>query len=491
MIALLILGRCIFQDNEADWSIEASRMGDIYSRSACTIAATAAEDSSGGLFSKRTPSFLRPRRIETTWTPNPNANKNKKFALPQAGIYWCDTRELWTRAIERAPLNSRAWVCQERHLSPRIMHFGDTQLFWECHEGTACENYPGGLPEWADPDWFANSAILRQSLYQLRLEEANTSLKVPGARRDITISDIRPLLRNEFYFHWAAFRIRYTECSLTREEDKLVAIQGIAKQFGRILSDQLIAGLWSNRLLEELCWHKFSYANEPPPRKLIKWRAPTWSWASSDARIWVSNVTKFHASCGNKQIWVELENVDVKAKASGELEKASLRIRCKPICAVIEPDPSFDDETKYSVYGILTFQNSNVSIRAKRSGNSKFDIRVDDLEREKTRYVYMIVIQRCPHHPRVCRDVDNEDSEDSEDDNEDSEDDSEDSEDDSEDGEDDADLADCAEGLLLVPRYGCKDVFERVGLFTAKDDPNVRKMLDEHEAADSRVITLV
>lgn len=442
-------------------------MGDIYSRAACTVAATAADDSDGGLFAERNPTLLRPRRIEATWTPNPDAMKNGKFAYPQAGLYWCDSELLWTEAVEWAPLNSRAWVCQERHLSPRIMHFSDTQLFWECHEGTACETYPSGLPEWAAPSWCDNSSVLRQGLYQLRLQEANMSLEGPGVRRDIPTSDTGLLPERELYFSWAVFRIHYTQCALTKEEDKLVAIHGIAQQLGQALGDQLVAGLWYNRLLEELCWFKFSSTNKPPPRKPTKWRAPTWSWASSDARIWVSNTTKFHRNCKNKQVWSELENMDVKAKASGELEQASLRIRCKPICAVIKSHPSSDSEAKYQVYGVLTFQNSRVDIQAQKSGDSEFDIEMDDLEREEIRYVHMIVIQRCPHHPFVRRNVDDEDN------------------------EGDTDLVDCIEGLLLVPQHGCNDVFERVGLFTAKGSPTVVKVLEEYEAAETKIITLI
>ncbi|KAF2850386.1 HET-domain-containing protein, partial [Plenodomus tracheiphilus IPT5] len=309
---------CIFQDSGDDWETEASRMGDIYSQAACTIAATAAKDSDGGLFAERDPTVLRPRRIEANWTPNPDAATNERYAYPAAGLYWCDIAELWTQAVERAPLNSRAWVCQERHLSPRIMHFSDSQLFWECHECISCENYPSGLPHWAGPSWYHNSSVSRQNLHQLRLQEADLSREGSGS-----------LLKRKLYFSWAVFRIHYTECVMTKEEDKLIAIHGIAQQLGQVLGDQLVAGLWSNRLIEELCWRKGSDLNEPPPPKLTKWRAPTWSWASSNARIWVSNTTRFHRKCKDKQIWSELENLDVRTKASGELEQASLRIRCK------------------------------------------------------------------------------------------------------------------------------------------------------------------
>jgi hypothetical protein len=436
-------------------------MSDIYSRAACTIAATTAENSDGGLFFERDPTLLQPRRIEATRTLNLDAVELEKDAYLPAGLYWCDNRELWNEAIERAPLNLRAWVCQERHLSSRMIHFSDTQLFWECHEGTACENYPSGLPEWAVPYWSENTSVLRQDLYQLRLQKADISLDGLGIRGDISTSDAGPPPDYELYFSWAVFRIHYTTCAMTKEEDKLVAIRGIEQQFGHALGDQLAAGLWYNRLLEELCWFKLIYTNEPPPRKPTKWRAPTWSWASSNARIWASNTTKFHRRCQNKQIWGELDNVDVKTNASGELEHASLRIRCKPIRATIEPYPNSDGTAYYTLYGILTLQNSMVEIQVERSGDSEFDIEMDDFGWEEIRHVHMIIIQRCPHHPGVNKKADDED------------------------------LADCVEGLLLVPQQECDDIFERVGLFTAKGSPTVVKMLEDHDATESRVITLI
>lgn len=37
------------------------------------------------------------------------------------------------------PLLARAWAFQERMLSPRVIHFGETELIWECRKGTFCE----------------------------------------------------------------------------------------------------------------------------------------------------------------------------------------------------------------------------------------------------------------------------------------------------------------------------------------------------------------
>jgi hypothetical protein len=314
------------------------------------------------------------------------------------------------------------------------MHFSNVQLFWECCENRACENYPAGLPDWAGPHWFEDSTYLKQHLHRLKSKPC-TSVEKSGDR-PMSHGDLGP--KDGLYFSWAAFRIRYSQCALTKEEDKLVAIQGISQQLGQVLNDKLIAGLWRNRILEELCWFKIFSENITPCRS---WRAPTWSWASNNARIWVSNTTKYHNRCKNKQIWCELEDVDVKAKASGELEKASLRIRCRPIPATLD----------FGVSSVLIFRNSMPSVIS----DPDFQINKDNFYFKETLCVHVIIIQRCPH-------LDNTGY-----------------------------VGDCAEGLMLKAQHGSNDIFERVGLFTADNGPAVDKIVKEHEAAETRVITLV
>jgi hypothetical protein len=39
----------------------------------------------------------------------------------------------------RLPLLKRAWVFQERLLAPRYLNFSQSELVWECANGTVCE----------------------------------------------------------------------------------------------------------------------------------------------------------------------------------------------------------------------------------------------------------------------------------------------------------------------------------------------------------------
>jgi Heterokaryon incompatibility protein (HET) len=116
---------CIIQDSTKDWAIESSGMGDIYKNSLCNIAATAAPDGRTGCFLERNPLLARTCRVSIESLPGP---------VPNSGLYDLVPQRFWEHGVTGAPLHQRAWVVQERTLAPRVIHFGKTQLFWECHE---------------------------------------------------------------------------------------------------------------------------------------------------------------------------------------------------------------------------------------------------------------------------------------------------------------------------------------------------------------------
>jgi hypothetical protein len=106
---------CIIQDSDADWQVESSKMGDIYARGVLNIAATAARNGDHGLF--YSPPRLSPCVIQFQ-TKN---SQQFTFLTHHEGEY--------TRRIDQSPLASRAWVFQERLLSPRTVQFTVDQAF--------------------------------------------------------------------------------------------------------------------------------------------------------------------------------------------------------------------------------------------------------------------------------------------------------------------------------------------------------------------------
>ncbi len=116
---------CIIQDSKEDWLKESVIMGDIYQHAYCNIAATAAPDGRTGCFLERNPLLAQPFRVRIDSYPGPRSNSSVYSLAPQV---------FWEQGLLQAPLLQRAWVVQERTLSPRVIHFGKDQLFWECQE---------------------------------------------------------------------------------------------------------------------------------------------------------------------------------------------------------------------------------------------------------------------------------------------------------------------------------------------------------------------
>src|SRR5271154_7113046 len=130
---------CIIQDSEDDWRHESAMMGEVYRNSWCTIAAARASNSNMGCYVDRNPVPLRICKLPgNLFSTDPG---EKIYVYRYELDCWDD--------INHAPLNSRAWVLQERILSPRVLHYGSEQIFWECQTHSATESYPLGLSPWA------------------------------------------------------------------------------------------------------------------------------------------------------------------------------------------------------------------------------------------------------------------------------------------------------------------------------------------------------
>ena len=111
-------------------------MSEIYGSSALTISATASPDSNGGLFHKASPSQLG-HRFEFSTLENPAGWEmwiRERLAHPtflDGSESVGDTHPL--------PLLTRAWCFQERLLAPRVLHFSEYEIIWDCRTHLFCE----------------------------------------------------------------------------------------------------------------------------------------------------------------------------------------------------------------------------------------------------------------------------------------------------------------------------------------------------------------
>jgi hypothetical protein len=418
-------------------------MGHIYKHAACTIAATASKDSNGGLFFARRPLSLIPRQVNFEFSPKPFWLEGKDDGFALVGKYLCDVAYLGGRWIEQAPLNSRAWVSQERQLSRRLLHFTSTQLFWECNECSACETYPERLPYHAKSFSQDDATILKEQLHLITDQDKDSSPLSAQGLDDIT------------YHIWGMYRMQYSRCALTHNSDKLVAMQGIAHWVSQATGDEFVAGLWRSRIIEELCWIK-----EDPITDIMEWRAPSWSWACRNGRIDYSFLSKFHRGHSSRHIEAELFELDVKAKISGELEDASVKIKCKVLHVVFRPAVTLNPP-RNDIHGLLELIDQDGEILECRTSSQTAYPGVefhmdDDTKFTGPQYGYMVVLQHCVHEGncRMSDDIERSFTEQGEE--------GFDSEEDSEGPE--ANEEDALEALFLQMRDKVKERFERMGL---------------------------
>ena len=209
---------CIIQDNAEDWRNESSQMGAVFRHSWCTIAAAAAPDGRHGCFSQsgrdKMGLALPIYRCIGTVT-------NKEHSIDQDKLYSICDENLWECEVSKSTLSNRAWAFQERLCSPRTLHFGRHQAFWECSVLQACEMFPrGNVPP--------KGGLIRDTVQYFRLES-------PVPMQDVNEDTITWLTR------WRELVADYSARSLTYpEKDKLVAFSGLAQSFGR---DIYLAGL--------------------------------------------------------------------------------------------------------------------------------------------------------------------------------------------------------------------------------------------------------
>jgi hypothetical protein len=168
------------------------------------------------------------------------------------------------------PLIRRGWALQERLLAPRTLHFAKTEVFWECHQKSACESFPEKLPI-ACTVWYTHFA--KQPLTQSM---------------------------------WTWIVERYSTCKLTYAKDKLVAISGLARHIQKQTKDQYMAGMWRKDLEFHLCWSGPYFSRRGEANM---YGAPTWSWASMDCEISFSK--RFNETETNIYVWIKILDIKI------------------------------------------------------------------------------------------------------------------------------------------------------------------------------------
>lgn len=102
-------------------------MEDVFASAYCTIAATSAADLEAGFLKRNVTS-------EHVYAQDASGRRFYVYADIDNSDSLVDVED-FDEHVEKARLNTRAWVMQEKGLSRRKIHFSDKQIFWECGDG--------------------------------------------------------------------------------------------------------------------------------------------------------------------------------------------------------------------------------------------------------------------------------------------------------------------------------------------------------------------
>lgn len=123
---------CIIQDSREDWEAESKKMAMIYQNATASISADAAAGDHEGIFKG-----VKSRRHTFKLIALPCGSQKRGLS----GIIFVSIPQ-GRHDFKLMPLQTRAWVLQEKALSVRMLHYQHTGLDWRCQTVTSTEVRP-------------------------------------------------------------------------------------------------------------------------------------------------------------------------------------------------------------------------------------------------------------------------------------------------------------------------------------------------------------
>ncbi|KAI0022818.1 HET-domain-containing protein [Xylariomycetidae sp. FL0641] len=327
---------CVIQKDQHDWEIEAGNMENVFSSAFCTIAASSARSCSEGFIHKR------------------EARPAVAMQRNGATLYFCKAIDDFRTDVEEAELNSRGWVLQERALSPRTIHFGPNQVYFECGEGVHCETL----------------AKLRNPTAEI-LGDAD----FPKCALDY-YRDGRIVLFQKLY-------AMYSKLDFTQPSDRSMGILGLERRLARTYETEGDFGVFKRYLQRSLLWKREGDGSLSPIQYPDERAIPSWSWMA-----YAGGIAYAEAPFGGVD-WNENTCVDFE---TDPLRHATRMRAQKPSPEIIAEVRDFNtgDQTS-EIRELLTFDEIGIkdiaSLRCVVLGVDKKDNRQS---REPTHYVLVV-----------------------------------------------------------------------------------------------------
>lgn len=247
---------CIIQDDERDWSAEASRMCGIYSNSTLTISVPICIQASQSFLAERSKGF---QDRELFWTiPYKDQESDLRGSLwirnegggQLNGSYWFLEEDWGSQSFPENPSrqhwSNRGWTFQEWMLSPRVLHI-DNMTLWDCFGGHANE-------------------LNRRQIDKVKLprDPQHFGTKVS----------------------WIRIVEEYSNRTVTYQKDRMHALAGLAARYGQVTGYTYLAGLWVEEMPFSLLWQsRFGCAVSDATQRANP-TIPSWSWACSDGCVY-------------------------------------------------------------------------------------------------------------------------------------------------------------------------------------------------------------
>ena len=377
---------CIIQEDPADWVVQSAKMATIYANARLTISAASAPEAEGGILAERSEPYRLDRplasgeSITVCVREQPSHDVFKGQFNEESNLNgWMLNEEMQEPSYEGLPLFTRAWACQERLLSPRILHFTPSEMIFECGSGFHCEcnrisdkTYDRRKLTSLRTDYLATVASIKNaSDIQDQLEttsvvddQSTTSVEYrPHIRKKDTVlrwvwnsllkTSLKRILNPITFIELDAFiqellQISYpidegsvnasmyktdaervwlriiteiTTKALTYEQDRLPAISGLARQLEPKLG-KYYAGHWKDHI-QGLLWYPADSTGHRPRGTHMP---PTWSWASVEGSCIYTEGTMVSILFIVSQVEVNLLSSDPFGMVKGGTIQVSGRI---------------------------------------------------------------------------------------------------------------------------------------------------------------------
>ncbi|KAK3897153.1 HET-domain-containing protein [Staphylotrichum tortipilum] len=251
---------CIVQDDFESLATEIAKMPQVYGHAVVTISVSRTSRAADGFLADIDPRELLTEPFRLRYEcPNGIIGSIYVVGVPDKNSLFSD-------------LCRRGWTLQERCLSPRLLDYGKLQMRWMCDSS---KNRAWTVNGW-DPDekWpSGNYDVMREVKAKIR----------SAGDGDIAAEKTWLLAK------WRHLVEVYADRDLTVTTDRILAISALAQEFGDMLDEEYLAGLWRCTLPCELLWCQASGFRDgggagasPRPER---YQGPSWSWVAVNGPV--------------------------------------------------------------------------------------------------------------------------------------------------------------------------------------------------------------